>query len=313
MKIEKNKIVFAAVLVCVVLFIAGYAIMVLGDDEEPTMDSNQIPLPELDESLQEYDSKMEALEALKEARETNAPSVYDESLMDSTGVFDPMLEEKDKMHIIDSIYAESQITYGERKFSPPEEKPLPDPEPEQIAEDTLIVEKEKDVEAKAIALAQQLFFASHPIENDNPIYQKTDDFIFVRVDGTQIVKKDFRLQMRLTEEAQIRNVVYPRNTLLYGFINFKPNRTIITIENINHNPVKLRSFDLQDGSEGINVQNTFQAEVGQEVIGDMVDDINIVGMPQVSGFKKIFQRNNRRIKATIYDNYRLILKTVPIK
>jgi len=49
MKVEKNKIVFSIVLVCILLFIGGYAMLVLGDDEEPTIENNQIPLPELED------------------------------------------------------------------------------------------------------------------------------------------------------------------------------------------------------------------------------------------------------------------------
>ena len=96
--------------------------------------------------------------------------------------------------------------------------------------------------------------------------------------------------------------------LIYGFISFKPNRTLITIENINHRSVKLKAFDLQDGSDGIYVENSFRAEVTNEVLGDMVDDINITGVPQISGVRKIFQRNHRNVKVTITDNYKLILK-----
>ncbi|WP_449405326.1 conjugative transposon protein TraM [Maribacter ulvicola] len=51
-----------------------------------------------------------------------------------------------------------------------------------------------------------------------------------------------------------------------------------------------------------------EPEARQEVVGDIVDDINIVGVPQVSGIKKIFQRNNRTVKVTVTDSYQLILK-----
>ena len=84
---------------------------------------------------------------------------------------------------------------------------------------------------------------------------------------------------------------------------------MIHITNINHQEVSLKAFDLQDGNEGIYVENSFQAEASQEVLGDMVDDINIAGVPQVSGVKRIFQRNNRNVKVTITDNYKLILKS----
>lgn len=94
MKVEKNKIVFAAVILCVVLFIVGYAMMALGGDEEPSIDINQIPVPELGEEQEQYKTKLEALDAIKEERQTNAPSIYDEGFLDSTGVYDPDLMEK---------------------------------------------------------------------------------------------------------------------------------------------------------------------------------------------------------------------------
>jgi hypothetical protein len=114
--------------------------------------------------------------------------------------------------------------------------------------------------------------------------------------------------MQLTKDAIIDGILIPKNTPIYGFVSFKPNRTMINIETINHVPVKLKAFDLQDGSEGIYTENSFQSEARQEVVGDMVDDINIAGVPQVNGIKKIFQRNNRTIKVTVTDNYLLILK-----
>ena len=49
MKVEKNKIVFSIVLVCILLFIGGYAMLVLGEDVEPTIENNQIPVPKLED------------------------------------------------------------------------------------------------------------------------------------------------------------------------------------------------------------------------------------------------------------------------
>ena len=54
--------------------------------------------------------------------------------------------------------------------------------------------------------------------------------------------------------------------------------------------------------------NSFRAEAGREVVGDAIDGINIGGVPQVRGIKALFQRDNRLVKVTIMDNYRLILK-----
>ena len=311
MKVEKNNLVFSAVLFCILIFILSYAMLVLKGDEEPTLENNQTPVPELGDVQKEYKSKLDALDDLKEVRRTNAPSIYDESLLDSMGVYDPDLLEKKKMRIIDSIYNEGRIDYTDASYKRPKTARAIEPVPK----DTINVEKEFEIgiPTKELALEHQLFFASDPTGNREPDSHSTDEKIYVRVDGTQVVRQDFRLQMRLVEEALIDNVRFPRNTIIYGFVSFKPNRTIIAIGNIKHRPVKLRAFDLQDGNEGIYIENSFRAEARREVVGDVVDDINIVGVPQVSGIKRIFQQDNRRVRATIHDNYRLILRTATTK
>ena len=149
MKIEKNKIVFTSILICVILFIGAYTVLVLGDDEEPTIENNQIPLPELGDDQKEYDSKLEALDDLKEARENNAPSIYDERLLDSTGVYDPDLLDKEKMRIVDSIYSEGRISYSDRSYRSSDIKI----QPKTIKRDSLPENsiKENQIEPKGIA------------------------------------------------------------------------------------------------------------------------------------------------------------------
>src|SRR5690606_34918856 len=87
----------------------------------------------------------------------------------------------------------------------------------------------------------------------------TDAEILVEVDGSQVVKTNYRLRMRLLKDALINGVKIPKNTSVFGFISFKTNRALIEIENIDHHPVKLKAFDLQDGSEGIYIENSFRA------------------------------------------------------
>jgi hypothetical protein len=260
--------------------------------------------PRLEDGQKEYDSKLDALNDLKEVKQTNAPSIYDERLLDSTGVYDPDLLDKEKMRMVDSIYNEGKINYSENSFR--NENPKIPVKDIAIKADSILLKKEPQISIKEKGLGNQLFFASEPKEN------KTLDkavVIPVIVDGTQTVKTNYRLKMRLMKDAILNNVRIPRNTLVYGFVSFKPNRAIIEIENINHHPTKLKAYDLQDGSEGIYVENSFRADATREVIDDVVQDINIAGMPQVSGIKKVFQRNNRNIKVTVLNNYQLILKT----
>ncbi|CAM4016032.1 conjugative transposon protein TraM [Gillisia hiemivivida] len=307
MKIEKNKIVFGSVLALILIFIISYSVLVMGDGDDESETLEQTEVPELKQDQKEYKSKLDAVNALKEVRETNAPSIYDEKLIDSLGFYDPDLREKEKERIVDSIYNSGRINYTENRYRNSEAEKAN--YSEVIADTSFILNKENKIANKEIGLEHQLFFSSNPLKNTAAITAlKTEESIYAKVDGEQVVMVNSRLRMRLIKEAEIDGVAIKKNTLIYGFIRFQPNRAIIEMENINQHPVKLKAYDLQDGSEGIYVENSFRADATREVIGDVVDDINIAGVPQVGGIKKIFQRNNKNIKVTITNNYKLILK-----
>ena len=268
MKVEKNKIIFAGVLAIIFLFLISYSVMLMEDEDNDENTLQQTLVPELEDDQKEYDSKLDAINDLKEVRESTAPSIYDEKLLDSTGLYNPDLPEQKKQRIVDSIYKAG----------------------------------------KELGLEHQLFFAASPKPNEISIIGNTDETIYVVVDGDQIVQANTRLRMRLTKSATINGKLMPKNTPVFGFISFQPNRALIEIENIKHHPTKLKAFDLQDGSEGIYVENNFREEVTREVFDDVIGDINIPSVPQVGGLTQVFRRSNRRVKVTVLNNYRLILK-----
>tara|TARA_R110002020_G_scaffold29940_2_gene94471 strand:+ start:1359 stop:2288 length:930 start_codon:yes stop_codon:yes gene_type:complete len=306
MKVEKNKIVFAAVLAVIFIFLISYSVMVMGDDESNNESLEQTLIPDLEENQKEYDSKLDAINDLKEVRENNAPSIYDEKLIDSLGFYDPDLPDKEKERIVDSIYAVGRIKYTDNSYENLGTRKATLKTVQKI--DSCDIRNELKIKSKELGLEHQLFFAAAPKPNEFSLFGNTDENIYVVVDGDQVVMADTRLKMRLTKAATINNKKMPKNTTVFGFISFQPNRALIEIENIQHHPTKLKAFDMEDGSEGIYVQNNFRAEVTNEVLHDAISDINIQGVPQVGGITKVFKRNNRRVKVTVLNNYKLILK-----
>lgn len=306
MKVEKNKIVFSAVLAVIFIFLISYSFLVMGDDESENESLEQTLVPELEENQQEYESKLDAINDLKEVRETNAPSIYDEKLIDSLGFYDPDLPEREKERIVDSIYDAGKIQYSEKTYRNIGQRKIANKNTTEV--DSAEVKREQKIQAKELGLEHQLFFAAAPKPNEVSILGSTDNTIYVVVDGDQVVKANTRLRMRLTKEATINGKLMSKNTPIFGFISFQPNRALIEIENINHHPTKLKAFDLSDGSEGIYVENNFRAEVSTEVLDDIIGDINIPTVPQVGGITQVFRRRNRSVKVTVLNNYRLILK-----
>ena len=306
MKVEKNKIVFAAVLAVIFLFLISYSVMVMGDDDSENESLQQTLVPDLEEDQKEYESKLDAINDLKEVRETNAPSIYDEKLIDSLGFYDPDLPEREKKRIVDSIYDAGKIKYSEKRYQNLGQRRASQKTTTKV--DSAEVKREQQIEVKELGLEHQLFFAASPKPNEFSIIGNTDETIYVVVDGDQVVKVNTRLRMRLTKAATINGKEMPKNTPVFGFISFQPNRALIEIENIQHHPTKLKAFDLSDGSEGIYVQNNFRAEATTEVLDDIIGDINIPTVPQVGGITKVLRRSNRKVKVTVLNNYKLILK-----
>ncbi len=315
MKIAKNKIVFMSVLVVIVIFLITYTLMITGGDEKDQENLRQTGVPALEEESQEtYDSKLEAIDDLKEVREKNAPSMYDEALLDSLGYYDTELPDKEKERKIDSIYELGEARQAQianlsqsRQTSPPENN-RPSPIKRVPKADTAEIREARKIEAKEMGLEHQLFFASAPKRPELSTPGATDMEINVVVDGTQVVKANSRLRMRLLRPARIGDRLIPKNTPVFGFVSFQPNRVLIEIENIDNQLTSLKAFDLEDGSEGIYIENNFRAEATTEVLDDVISDINIPSVPQVSGISKVFRRNNRNLKVTVLNNYRLLLK-----
>jgi len=308
MKMDKKKITFAVVIGAVVIFIVAYSILTFGSDKDKQDELSQPLVPTLETANDDYTSRLDAVDDLKEVRETNAPSIYDEKYLDSTGVYDPDFIEKEKIRLVDSIYTNSQIDYSTSTYK----------KPNLVKENVIstVTEKEKEnqekeeaealqLEAKEMGLEQQLFFAS------NPLPKTVDDStptLNVIVDRKEVLRVNDRIEMRTQHDVTIEGYFIPRNTQLFGIVSFKPNRVLLEIENIKNIPFAFKAYDYRDNLEGIYIKNSFREELRQQVLGDVIDDINVPGIPQVSGVKKIFQRSNRQVKVTVNNNYVLSLK-----
>ncbi|HET8855284.1 MAG TPA: conjugative transposon protein TraM [Salinimicrobium sp.] len=305
MKIEKNKIVFGSVLVIVIIFIVAYSTLVLMGEEEPTGDLDQPSVPVLKEEKEFYTSKLKALDDIKEDRKSNPPSVYSEKFLDSLGVYDPLLEEKERERVVDSIYLEESLSYEETSWG------ADNYQQEQIEDENSVVEIPtlNVYSSQDFSVEYKEFFG--PTNTSVPPRERQqleNTFFSARVNGNQQVRVNDRLELILMEDAIINGNLFPKKTLLYGFVSFKPNRVHIKISHINNLEVNLKAFDLQDSNEGIYVENSFRAEATKEVVSDVIQDINIAGLPQIGGIKNIFTRRNRNIKVTVLDQYQLILK-----
>lgn len=300
MKMERNKIVFIGILGCLLAFILLYALG-MREDGEGAGQLDQPLVPELTDAPKEFDSRLEALEAIKEARESPKPSLYGEARFDSMGRFDRDLEIRERQRIVDSIYKHGRIDYGEGAYrvpkasnvaviqAPERRKPNP-PKKEEFLD---------------LAKAHAAFFAPEPMEKEGP---KSTLPVLAWVDGQQTVRDKDRLELRLGEDLLWNGKLFKRNTRLHGFVSFRANRVMVSLDQIAGETIPLTAHDFLDGGEGIHVRNSYREEAQREVVDDLVQDINLPGAPQLGGLKQLFRRSNRRVKVTIHDQYKLYLK-----
>lgn len=201
--------------------------------------------------------------------------------------------------MIDSIYRLGRIDYSQdtMPIKPKRIKKIVTNTREKAPEPTGINLLEMGIE-------QQLFFAVSPKLSE----KVTAATLAVMVDGEQTVKANDRLRMRTLEDMVIQGIHLPRNTILFGVVKFRPNRVVLEVSSILNQPIQLIAHDKADGLEGIYIKNSFRGDIANQVLGDVVQDINIPGVPQVGGIKRVFQRSNRNVKVTVNNNYKLILK-----
>ena len=300
MEMERNKIVFIGVLLCLAAFIVLYAMGMKGTDDGQ-MELQRTKVPELKDAPKQYTSKLEALDAIKEERESNKPSLYGESQIDSMGRYDPDLEIRERQRIVDSIYMRGRIDYGEGGYREPREIKNPNQQETHVSTEIDPPPEEKPID---LSKAHGSFFESDPVEEK----MELSITVLAVVNGQQTVRAKSRLELRLGEDFVWKGKLFKRNSLVYGFVGFKANRVFVALDHIGQIPVSLRAFDLLDGGEGIYVENSFREEAQREVLDNMVQDINITGAPQLGGIKQLFRRSNRTVRVTVHDQYKLYLK-----
>lgn len=301
MKQQKNKIVFVLVMVCMVLFITIYSIITFGKDKKTELKPDRIPMPDLEGNSVEYESKMEALDAIKDERETEAPQLYPDHMVDDKGYFNPDYMEYEKHRIIDSVY-QSKGFVDVPQLQIEEAPVLKSIEPKEKKE--RLGELKKSISVQELALNHHLFFASKTVLSKDV----GDKQLLAYVDGEQTLREGHRLAMRLEEDVEINGTTLARGTRVYGFVKLRPNRVMVEIGQVGDFHMKLQVHDLQDGQEGIYVENHFKGEIMNTSMGETLGGVNLPGLPQFGGIKRIFQRDRQAIKVEVSDKYQLILK-----
>ncbi len=303
MRIDKKKVVFVSVLICIFAFIVCYYLMMFPGKQEADNEILSDPqVPGVAEPAKTYDSRIHAVNDLEDRKPSNAPSLYEEIGMDS---IDNQFEDE-----VITDQSTDSLNWTMQSWSFNTEQPVDsiktvlEQTPDTIFEDG--VSSANNVSSEALALFQESFFM---VPNSTLNGGNADPGIRVFIDGQQVVKANSRVFMRLDTNAVIGGKWYPRLTPVYAFVRFAPNRVLLSVAHIQHQPIALKAYDIEDGSDGIFTENNFRADLSREMLDEALDEVNIPSLPQVSGLSRLFQKNNRQVKVTIPDQFRLLLKS----
>jgi hypothetical protein len=234
------------------------------------------------------------------------PQLYPDHMVDDKGYFNPDYMEYEKRRIIDSVYQSKSFVENAPQLEM--EEPARLNGKVAVVENENVGELENLVSSQELALNHQLFFASKPLPSkDVGIGNKVS--LLAYVDGDQTLREGHRLAMRLAESVQIDGTTLSRGTRVYGFVKLRPNRVMVEIAQVGDFQLKLQTHDLQDGQAGIYVENHLKGEIVQTSVDETLSEVNLPGLPQFGGIKRIFQRDRRAIKVEVADQYQIILKS----
>lgn len=296
MRINKRKAVFVGCIVVILVFMGLYWFSVMEDSGTQTPDLEETEVPQLENEPPQFKSRRQAIDKLREKKASVPPSMYDETLLDSSGTYDPYLREKEKKKLMDSILA-----FGKEQY---------DFIPKAMERDSVPAPVEIDSVNNVVDIGfipgrgHDMFFLSNSI-NPGRIEEVQ---IRAEINQDQVIRKDQRVELRVIKSYHNRNYVLQRNTILYGQCSFKTNRLLLTVFPIGNLSQKLEAYDISDGQKGIYIENSFRSRATTEVLDDVIQDINVTGVPQVRGIKSLFQRDNRNVKVKVLHKYQLILK-----
>lgn len=302
MNIDRKKAVFVGVVVLLTCFIVAYGFWGMETNEKVGDEKISNPgIPELSGESEEYQSRLEAVEGLREERDRVPPSLYPDKNLESSGEYDPYLEEEEKNRLMDSIL---------RSGPEPDEyyfEPVASPVKEKDTTSISLVNKSTNPPDHMPGQGHLEFFFVSKAQESQPL-EKSPESFRVSVNGDQVIRKDERLELRIIDPIKIGKDSLASNSLIYARAGFRANRLLLEITGNSIPGGKLVAYDLSDGLEGIYIENSFRSQLTTEVLDDVIQDINISGVPQVRGLKSIFQRDNRNVKVKVLHQHQLILK-----
>jgi conjugative transposon TraM protein len=159
--------------------------------------------------------------------------------------------------------------------------------------------------------------------SDSDPYEGMDNTFKASFFNSQTLMSGSTVKIKLDEAVQIKDVVIPKNSFLYGKVSISGDRLRLTINSMRLGdylfPVSLTAYDY-DGLEGIHVPGSIQRELAKKEAGSSIrgmnfstygldDDVTDKAIESGSNFlKDMFSRKVRAVKVTVRPHHKILLK-----
>ena len=301
---DKGKAIFFGVMGLIILSTVIYLVVWLGgsdDENSQTTQNRQIEFkaPDITKEKDKFDERLKQMrEEPEEEKQIEFKNPFEKEKPKKEAPKVAKLEERD---LVVGIQPEKKKTAYKPKPKPRKKVPV---RKEPIKKEPQIVEAEP-------LITKSRYNSS---SSQNSIGSVT---VLAVVDGTQKVFKKGNIKIRLTEALRLKDVTIPRNTYVYGEVNFKNERVQVNIRTLKYRnqiyDVKLAVYDSRDGMQGIyipgGVSQDMATDSENEVIGGIAD---MAGNSETSGLinklSGAVTRKNSATSAQIRDEHKLVLK-----
>ncbi|HEY8969281.1 MAG TPA: conjugative transposon protein TraM [Puia sp.] len=146
------------------------------------------------------------------------------------------------------------------------------------------------------------------------------------VQENQVLVAGATIALRLTADARINGVSFPKDQLLYGVVSINNDRMLITINSIRREqgiyPVALQVYDL-DGLPGIHIPGSLGRETVKQSADQSINSLGLVGldaspMAQVTNAgvvtaRSLLSRKVRLLRVIVRAGYQVLLRNTRVR
>ena len=166
----------------------------------------------------------------------------------------------------------------------------------------------------------------YAIDDPDPADSVAQNTLSAVVPEDQTLVAGATITLRLTQDASINGMVFPKDNLLYGQVSITGDRMMVLVSSIRYKegiyPVSLQVFDM-DGLAGIHIPGAITRDVAKESADQGVSSLGLTALDPslgaqaasagIAAAKTLASRKIRLVRVSVKAGYEVLLKNTKSK